>query len=77
MLDSLECFINSRSIAVFGSAQAQEVTCQSGLMGYDGEIWPLSHAKTRPTKRVSINSYGLWLYRNLSKMIELIETFQS
>lgn len=43
---AIERFINPRSIAVFGGAQAQEVIRQSDLMGYEGEIWPVHPKQT-------------------------------
>lgn len=42
----IERFINPRSIAIFGGAQAQEVIRQSELMGYQGELWPVHPKKT-------------------------------
>jgi acetate---CoA ligase (ADP-forming) len=42
---SFEHFLEPRSIAVFGGAQAQEVIRQSDLLGYQGEIWPVHPKK--------------------------------
>jgi acyl-CoA synthetase (NDP forming) len=43
---SFERFLNPRSIAVFGGAQAQETIRQSDRMGYEGEIWPVHPKKS-------------------------------
>jgi len=43
---SFERFLEPRSIAIFGGAQAQEVIRQSDHLGYQGEIWPVHPKKT-------------------------------
>jgi acyl-CoA synthetase (NDP forming) len=43
---SIERFLNPRSIAVFGGAQASETIRESDRMGFTGEIWPVHPKKT-------------------------------
>ncbi len=43
---SFERFLEPRSIAVFGGAQAEETIRQSDRMGYEGDIWPVHPKKT-------------------------------
>ena len=43
---SIERFLNPRSIAVFGGAQAEELIRQCDLLGFTGEIFPVHPKKT-------------------------------
>jgi acetyl-CoA synthetase len=55
-----ERLLNPRTIAAFGGANAAEVICQSDLMGFQGEIWPVHPKK--------IEILGRKVYRSVEEL---------
>jgi acyl-CoA synthetase (NDP forming) len=55
-----ERLLNPRTIAAFGGANAAEVICQSDLMGFEGEIWPVHPKK--------IEILGRKVYRSVEEL---------